>query len=349
MKNEATFFINQGEIDLTKTVIKEKTTPIQAGEKPVISIIAYDKYGNMLEYTNYMDKFSSTFIDAKGNEFNSSPNYDSGVKKVFYTSNNEVTVVGNIKVEVIYDNKEIVDASSIIIEVYPGEPYPPHSILSRETGFEIFTEYLDGDSFEVKIQEALKLKVSLYDEYKNYVNNLPIDSEVLEPLLSGNKMNPITFTILKNIDNFDLDFNSQPKYVYIYQHLVKGIYDLTFKVKSSLGEKDFHYYIKINNGDDLHGNGEYVISKCVLKPTETAFTAGNYEKFTLELRTEEGLLYNDDIDINKDIKIGEVDDTSFKYGISKSGSDYGIYTITIYSEKKGEYNLNVALTDPSSN
>ncbi|MBR3661202.1 MAG: hypothetical protein IKN63_04835, partial [Bacilli bacterium] len=348
MKNEATFLINPGEIDLTKTVIKEKTTPIQAGEKPVISIIAYDKYGNMLEYTNYMDKFSSTFFDAKGNEFNSSPNYDSGVKKVFYTSNNEVTVVGNIKVEVIYDNKENVDASSIIIEVYPGEPYPPHSILSRETSSGIFTEYLDGDSFEVNVKEALLLNVTLYDKYKNYVNNLPINAEVLEPLLAGNKMNPITFTILKNTGNFDLDFNSEPKYVYTYQHLIKGNYDLTYKVKTSLGEKDFHYYVIVNNGDDLHGNGEYVISKCVLKPTETVFTAGNYEKFTLELRTEEGLLYNDDIDINKDIKIGEVDDTSFKYGISKSGSDYGIYTISIYSEKKGEYTLNVALTDPSS-
>ena len=98
----------------------------------------------------------------------------------------------------------------------------------------------------------------------------------------------------------------------------------------------------------MHGNGDYVVSKCVLKPTETSFIAGNYEKFTLELRTEEGLLYNDDIDIEKDISISKVDDSSFKYQISKSGSDYGIYIITIYSEKKGEYNLNVAITDPSS-
>ena len=148
-------------------------------------------------------------------------------------------------------------------------------------------------------------------------------------------MNPITFTVLKNTGNFDLDFNSDSKYVYIYQHLIKGTYDLTYKVKSSLGENEFHYYLVVNTGDDLHGNGDYVVSKCVLKPTETSFIAGNYEKFTLELRTEEGLLYNDDIDIEKDISISKVDDSSFKYQISKSGSDYGIYIITIYSEKKG--------------
>ena len=349
LKNEASFLINPGTIDITKTVIKEKTTPIQAGDKPAISVTAYDRYGNTLEYTNYMNKFNAIFLDHKNQEFNSSPSYDSGIKKVFYTSDNEVTIVGNVKVKVLYDNIENIDASSIIIEVLPGDPYPPYSILSLETNSGIFTEYADGDSFEVDTKEALQLNVTLYDKYKNYVDNLPANAEILEPILSGNKMSSITFTIFKNTGNFDLDFNGVSKYVYIYQHLIKGIYDLTFKVKSSLGEKDFHYYLIVNNGDDLHGNGDYVISKCILKPEEKNFVAGNYEKFTLELRTEEGLLYNDDIDIDKDISIGEVDDTSFKYGISKSGSDYGIYTITIYSEKKGEYYLNIALTDPSSN
>jgi hypothetical protein len=259
-----------------------------------------------------------------------------------------VKIAGNTKVDVIYDNKDKIDTSEVIIQVYPGEPFPPNSILSREISPGVFAEYLDNNSFNVDPKEVLKLNMTLYDRYKNYVYNLPINAEVKNAKISGNKMQDITFTVLKNTGNFDLDFNGDSKYVNIYQHLVKGTYDLTLTVSSSLGTTDFHYYMIINTGDDLHGNGDYVISKCVLKPTDTTFIAGNYEKFTLELRTEEGLLYNDDIDINKDIKIGEVDDTSFKYGISKSGSDYGIYTISIYSEKKGEYTLNVALTDPSS-
>ena len=32
----------------------------------------------------------------------------------------------------------------------------------------------------------------------------------------------------------------------------------------------------------------------------------------------------------------------------KAGSDYGIYTITIYSEKKGDCSMDVFLTDPKS-
>ena len=348
LQKEAIFLINPGAIDLTRTLVKEKTSPIQAGEYPVISIVAYDKYGNMLNYNNYIDKFTAIFIDANNQELNSSPNYDSDVKKVFYTSVSEVTIVGNTKVNVIYEGKDKIDTSKVIIQVYPGEPYPPNSILSREISPGVFAEYLDNNSFVVDPKETLKLNVTLYDKYKNYVYNLPTNAEVKSPKISGNKMKDIAFSILKNTGNFDLDFIENSQYVYIYQHLVKGTYDLTLTVSSSLGTKDFHYYMIINIGDDLHGNGDYVISKCVLKPTDTTFIAGNYEKFTLELRTEEGLLYNYDIDINDDISIGHVDDTTFKSSITKAGSDYGTYTITIYSEKKGDYNLNVGLRDPSS-
>ena len=44
----------------------------------------------------------------------------------------------------------------------------------------------------------------------------------------------------------------------------------------------------------------------------------------MELRTEEGLLYNDDIDTKKDLKIYIDDiDNSFKYSVIKAGDIYG--------------------------
>ena len=51
-------------------------------------------------------------------------------------------------------------------------------------------------------------------------------------------------------------------------------------------------------------------------------------KFTLELRTKENLLCNDDINIssNIDIKIDK-QDKSFKSTFEKSGSEYGIQNI----------------------
>ena len=191
----------------------------------------------------------------------------------------------------------------------------------------------------------------LYDKYNNYVYELPANAQVENPKMSGNKMKQISFNVTKNTANFDLTFDENPNYVHIYQHLVKGDYDLNLNVSSSLGTAKFHYIMKIIDGDDYHGNGDYDISKCVLKPDKVSFVAGKYQTFLLELRTEEGKLYNDDIDLKKDISInnGNANDSSFLSSVEKTNSTYGYYTISIYSTKRGDYNLNVELKDPSSN
>ena len=80
-----------------------------------------------------------------------------------------------------------------------------------------------------------------------------------------------------------------------------------------------------------------------------SFVARNYQEFTLELRTKQGLLYNDEIDTENDTAIEIIkEDRSFKSEITKAGSDNGIYTNNIYSEKKGENTMKVELSDPNS-
>ena len=350
LKKEATFLINPGTIDLTKIEIKEKSTPIQAGEKPEISISAFDQYENELDYSNYIDKFLVVFIDENNNEFKSSSSYDADSNKVYYKSENDITIIGNVTVEVTYDNKEKIDAPKIIIEVIPAEPYPPNSILSQELDSGEHVQYFNQNKIEIDTTQTLKLNMTLYDKYKNYVNLLPVSAEVLNPIMSGKKMKEIKFNVNKDTDNFDLDFNDNDEYKHIYEHLVKGSYDLTLKVKTDLGESKFIYKLEITAGDDLHGNGDIYYPKCALSPLTTSFVAGTYEQFTLELRTEEGLLYNDDIDTNKDLKIYiDTIDNSFKYSVIKAGNIFGIYNITIYSELKGKYILNVELNNKKLN
>ena len=343
---EASFLINPGAIDLTKTVIKEKSNFIQAGEKPEISISAFDQYENALQYTDFMDKFVVIFNDANNKEFISNPSYDEDANKVYYKSDNEITIIGNVTSEVTYDNKEVIDTSDITIEIIPGDPYPPNSILSQELDIGEQIQYFNQNKIEIDTTQTLRLNVSLYDKYKNYVNVLPVSAEILNPIMSGKNMKEIKFNVRKDIDNFDLDFNENDEYNQIYKNLVKGIYDLTLSVKTDLGESKFIYKLEVTSGDDLHGNGDVDYSKCVLSPLEKKIIAGNYEQFTLELRTKEGLLYNGDIDINKDLKIYlDTADNSFQYSVIKAGDIYGIYNITIYSEKKGEYALNVELNN----
>ena len=336
LKKEANFLIKPGTIDLNRTVIKVKVTPIQAGNKPAISIVSYDKYGNQLEYDKYKDNFTVVFIDSNNQEFVSDSSCDSGIKKVFYTSKEEVTIVGDTKVEVTYNGTEKINTSKIIITIIPGNPDPKNSILSRETNSCAFEEYTDESSFEIDPLKTLKLNITLYDEYKNYISEIPSNVSIANPIMSGNNMKKIIFTVTKNIGNFDLDFQDNKQYLRIYQHLVKGTYDFNLIVLSSNENASFHYNMIISSGDNKYGNGDYDISKCVLIPNEVNFVAGNYEKFKLELRTSNELLYNDNIYLTNDISInnGNANNTSFKSSIEKAGSDNGIYIINIYSEKK---------------
>ena len=347
--NESIFVISPGVIDLSKTIIKEKASPIQAGTSPSISIDAFDKYGNALNYDEYKDNFTATFIDSKNEEHNSEGGLDEIVQKVYYTSTTPVIIVGNVKVEVFYNKTEKLDTSKVIIEVIPGDPDPNNSILSRETSKGVFTQYKNGDSFSVDVKEFLILNITLYDKFNNYITNIPTDVKIVNPIMSGNYMEEIDFNVTQNTGYFELDFNDNFNYIYIYQHLVTGTYDLTYVVKAKSEQASFKYNIIISNGDKEHGNGKYDINNCVLIPKNVSFIAGNYEQFTLELRTKQGLLYNDDINITTDILIqNDKEDNSFYSSITKAGSVYGIYTIKIYSEKMGDYSLSILLADPST-
>ena len=348
MSHESYFVVHPGAIDLSKTIIKEKATPIHAGTHPAVSIEPFDKHGNPLEYDTYIDKFTAVFNDAGLKNHTSKGALDNDIGKVFYTSDTPVTIVGLVRVDVTYDKKEKLDTSKVIIEVIPGDPDPSKSILSRETSKGYFTQYKNGDSFKVDVKELLILNITLYDKYNNYISQIPADVEILKPIMSGNYMEEINFTVTQNTGYFGLDFNDNPHYLYVYQHLVTGTYDLTYTVSTALAKADFKYNILVDNGDDKHGNGPYVIDKCRLYPKNATFVAGTYQQFTLELRTAQDKLYNDDIDLKNDLDINiKRDDKSFKYTVTKAGSENGIYTITIYSEKKGDDLLNVLLADPA--
>jgi len=202
----------------------------------------------------------------------------------------------------------------------------------------------------------LLLNVTLFDKYNNLITEIPADSEILKPLMSGNYMEEIKFSVTQNTQYFNLDFNDNPDYIHIYQHLVGGTYDLTYTVKTSLGEASFKYNMVIPGGDGKHGNGRYVIEKCVLTPKTISFMAGTYGEFYLELRNAQGLLYNDDINITSvnitdnivsDLKIENIgEDRTFVCSAEKSDPDYyGVYTIKIYSEKKGDRSIFALLAD----
>ena len=98
----------------------------------------------------------------------------------------------------------------------------------------------------------LLLNDILYPKYNNKILSISNVANVLNPLMLGNS----------------------------------GTYDLTYIVKTSLGETLFKYHIFIKKDDNGHANGPYDLFQCVLKPKNVSFVAGNYEHFPLELRNK---------------------------------------------------------------
>ena len=102
------------------------------------------------------------------------------------------------------------------------------------------------------------------------------------------------------------------------------------------------YVCRENCSNIDYDNSPYVIENCILSPKNGTFIAGNNLNFTLVLKTEKGLLYNGDIDINNDIIIElENNDISFNYNITKSPINNANFTITIYSHIKGKNTLQI--------
>jgi len=86
---------------------------------------------------------SLLFIDAGTTKHESKSGYENIIKKVVYNTVRPVTIVGNFRVEVVYEKKQKVDTSKVIIEVIPADPDPLTSVLSLEVSPNTWTQYKD--------------------------------------------------------------------------------------------------------------------------------------------------------------------------------------------------------------
>ena len=79
--------------------------------------------------------------------------------------------------------------------------------MTREFSKGIFVQYKYGDSFTVDVNEPLILNITLYDKYNNFISEIPEDDKKFNPLLSGNSISEIQFTVNKYTSYFGLYFN----------------------------------------------------------------------------------------------------------------------------------------------
>ena len=233
---------------------------------------------------NFKDKFTVVFNDARNEQHETTNAANDEYKQVIYTST-AITVIGYVKTYVTYNvNYKSVDTSHISILVVSAEPDATNSILSKLTTSNTITTYKNGDSISCNVKNPPVFNITLYDKYNNYISNIPSDASIEEPKMSGNDMTEIVFNVENKNSYFNLDFNSNSNALKVYSRLVKGNYDFTYDVKTSSGSTSFKYTIVLEaDNDDNHGNG--AIEKLVISPTEATMYAGDYEYYTLELRT----------------------------------------------------------------
>ena len=80
--------------------------------------------------------------------------------------------------------EDTIELEGKVIEVIPGDPYPPYSILSQEINTGEYAQYYNQNKIELDTTKALVLNMTLYDKYKNYVNMLPAAAKVLNPIIA---------------------------------------------------------------------------------------------------------------------------------------------------------------------
>ena len=130
--------------------------------------------------------------------------------------------------------------------------------------------------------------------------------------------------------NLDLNDENKKVFEYLVTRINEKSYSFNFTVKSEGILENF--YIKVNHfgkkdDEEEYGNGDYILNKCNISTNEAKFRAGRTFNLFLYLRTEEGLLYNGEFDINYincDTLIPDLDQ-SFK--CEKTKNDTGIYII----------------------
>ena len=347
LPNNSIFNIYAGEIDLSKVIVKERETIIKAGEKAEIAILAFDKYGNSIQPKDFKDKFTVVFNDASNEKHETTNVADTEYKQAIYTST-PITVIGYVKTYVTYNiNNKSIDTSHISILVIADEPDAINSLLSRLSSSGTISIYHNGDTIPCNVKNPPVFNITLYDKYNNYISTIPSDTSIIKPTIFGNDMTNIIFNVENKNSYFNLDFNGNNDALKIYSHLVKGKYDFTYDVKTNSGSESFKYIIDLEaDTDDDHGNGE--IEKLIITPSEATMYAGDYEYFTLELRTKKGLLYNSEVDTSIIKVVLNKEEKSFSYNVIET-KILGKYTIAIYCEKKGKYSYVANVLEKTSN
>ena len=332
--------VESGELSPEKTIVKIYTT-VTAGNNATAIISPKDKNNNEIIVDDILlGKFFAYILSNKYDFI--IPSEERYTEKSFkYEA--QLDKIGAFQYNVNYNGKKI---KSEKVVVNPSSCNPKNTLIYSKDKNGQYVLYTEDTNAYSSITSPLNLRLVFRDDYYNIISNIR-GIGVENAYLHGNNMQKLYWAFNNGELYLDL-LNSNNKK--IWEHLVtrtgKDGYTFTFEVEYNTKNKIFslkvsHFSKKEDESD--YGNGDYDLDKCKVIPEVAEFMAGTTFEVLLYLKTEEGLLFNGDFNMNS-IDCHELTSEDETFSCSVSKNNIGIYSIKYYStlykrEEDKIYNL----------
>lgn len=347
------YYSAPGALNFDNTIVMNNISTISAGKKASVIITPKDKNNNIIDPAKVSSDISVTCKSSKTNTNIASEISIEG-KKMTYSAT--LTEKGN-NLWTILITQKLKPCSSCKVEVTPD-------IASSEKSLTyLFDEvnnsqikYINDAEINISNKSPINVYVTLRDKYENIIDEIPSNVYATNANFSGLDIDPIKLEVLKTNPYKQIFMRiPQPQYT-IFNHLISGKnYAFKYTISDGNNSSDFNFPINIlsDRNDSGYGNGKYVVKNTYLSHNELNLYADKTSTFIMHLKTAKNLFYNDDIDIDNDIKYKiSPDDNTFKFKVERDYSKYNYYTISVFSRKSivdSKLSLTISLRNPEDN
>lgn len=328
LSTKKAFSVTAGIPSAKNTLVSVAPAIRRAGESFAVNVTLYDDNNNLISNINQDTlKYVNLVTILSGNPSVPSSGLASELKVNgnILQSTFVYNKVGSVNVLVnIQDKPAVCDTCNVKVI---------HNVLAlNKTQF--YLQRPEAQTVAVSVidlpigQTEFSLVSLLFDKYENPIIILP-DNESFDSQLTGNNMESISFTAVRQDNSNLLDIVLVSKYSEAFSILVAADnYSLTLnylidgRAKESIGVR-----VDLNGDSGDGGNGPYVVENTVITPLQVALTAGYWGQFNVLLKTSENKRFVGRFNLQKLI----ASETPDSKGIEKLKFDY------IYGEDRGYF------------
>ena len=328
LNNKKEFKVNAGIPSAKNTLVSVSPAVRRAGEPFSVNVTLYDDNNNLItSVTQDTLKYVNLVTVLSGNPSVPSSGIASELKinGNLLQSSFVYNKVGSVNVLVnVQDKPAVCDSCNVKVN---------HNVLAlNKTQFYLQrpeTQTVAVSEIDLPIgQTEFSLFSLLFDKYENPIITLP-DNESFDAQMSGNNMELISFTAVRQDNSNLLDIELISKYSEAFSILVAADnYHLTLNyLQDGRTKESIVVRVDMNGDSGDGGNGPYVIENTVISPLQVALTAGYWGQFNVMLKTSENKRFVGRFNLQKLI----ASETADSKGIEKLKFDY------VYGENRGYF------------